>query len=334
MDLQRYQSVECCQKPATTKPETTWVEASHNSFKQIGGPTLLVAAAIYGGWIALTLWFHALPWWSVLVMGGWVVCWHGSLQHEIVHGHPTRIGWLNTALALTPLGLWMPYGIYKKSHLRHHVTADLTTPGLDPESYYVDGDSWGRTGALGRALLTFNNTLFGRMSIGPIITVARFWSDEVRRVLAGQRNHLWILAGHATLVTVLAYWVVVVCQIAWWQYVLLFVWPGLSMTLLRSYAEHRPAEAFDHRTLIIDSAPPMRLLYLNNNLHALHHAEPNMPWYELPAAFAANREQILWSNGGFRFSGYSEIARRFLFSAKDSPLFPKSVSLASRISSD
>jgi fatty acid desaturase len=329
LHLRQYQAAERCQKQAAR-----WAETSHASFRQISGPTLLVAATIYGGWIALTWWFHALPWWSVLVLGGWIVCWQGSLQHEIVHGHPTRIGWLNTALAIAPLSLWMPYAIYKESHLHHHHTADLTVPGRDPESYYVDSDSWDRTGAFGRALLTFNNTLFGRMTIGPIITVVRLWSDEGRQALAGQRDHLWIWVGHAFLITVLSSWVIVVCQIPWWQYVLLFAWPGLSMTLLRSYTEHRPATEFDHRMLIVDSAPPMRLLYLNNNLHALHHSQPNMPWYELPAAYEANRKHILQRNGGFRFSGYVEIARRYLFSAKDSPLFPETASLASRISAD
>ncbi len=329
MHLRQYQAAERCQKQAAK-----WAETSHASFKQFGGPTLLVAAAIYGGWIALTWWFHALPWWAVLVLGGWIVCWHGSLQHEVVHGHPTRIGWLNTTLAIAPLGLWLPYANYKESHLHHHLTADLTTPGRDPESYYIDGNSWRRTGGLVRMMLTFNNTLLGRMSIGPLITVIRFWSGEVRQVISGQRNRLWIWAGHALLIAALSSWVIVVCQIPWWQYVLLFAWPGLSMTLLRSYTEHRPATEFGHRTLIVDSALPMRLLYLNNNLHALHHTHPSMPWYELPAAFAADRKQILQCNGGFRFSGYVEIARRYLFSAKDSPLFPETASLASRISAD
>ena len=317
----------------------TWADTTRNSFKQIGGPTLLVAAAIYAGWIALTWWFHALPWWSVLVLGGWIVCWHGSLQHEVVHGHPTRIGWLNTTIALPPLGLWMPYEIYEESHLHHHHTAALTVPGRDPESYYIDLDTWYSSGSFVRSLLTFNNTLFGRMSVGPLITVVRFWSSEVRRVLAGQRDHLGIWARHAVLIAALSYWVIVVCQIPWGHYVLLFAWPGLSMTLLRSYTEHRPETDLDRRSIIVESAPPMRLLYLNNNLHAMHHADPNMPWYELPGAFAANREEILKRNGAFVVSGYTEIARRYLFGAKDSPLYPvatypETASLASDISSD
>ncbi len=103
---------------------------------------------------------------------------------------------------------------------------------------------------------------------------------------------------------------------------LLFAWPGLSLTLLRSYAEHRPADDRERRSVIVGGNPLTSLLFLNNNLHALHHARPRLPWFELPAAFAANRRQILDRNGGYRFASYAEIARRHLFRPKDAPLHP------------
>lgn len=299
-----------------------WVDASYRRFKQIDGPTWLVAVAIYAGWFALTWWFHVLPGWTVLVLGGWFVCWQGSLQHEATHGHPTRLNWLNTAIVVPPLGLWMPYTLYRESHLDHHRTTELTVPGKDPESHYVDGDKWRRSGALARATLVFNNTLLGRMTVGPALTAVRFWSSELRQVIAGHRDHLWTWAGHAVLVAVLVYWIVEICQIAWWQYVLLFAWPGLSLTLLRSYAEHRPGDAHEYRSVIVEGNPITNLLYLNNNLHALHHTDQNVPWFELPAAFEAAHGQILHRNGGYRFTSYADIARRYLFTPKDAPLHP------------
>ena len=299
-----------------------WTDALLDRCKRIEGPTWLVTVAIYAGWFALTWWFHALPWWTVLILGGWLGCWHGSLQHEATHGHPSRIGWLNTAIAIPPLGLWMPYAIYRESHLQHHRTAELTVPGKDPESHYVDQDAWHSFGTLGRPLLVFNNTLLGRMTVGPVLTVVRFWTSEAQLVVAGQRNHLQTWAGHLLLVAILMYWVVGVCQIAWWQYVLLFAWPGLSLTLLRSYAEHRPNSNQKHCSAIVERSPIASLLYLNNNLHALHHALPSLPWYELPATYAAERSQILERNGGYRFNGYLEIFRRYLFTPKDAPLHP------------
>ena len=68
-------------------------------------PTLLVAAAIYAGFAALTWFYHALPWWLVFPAGAYVVAWHGSLQHEAVHGHPTHWPLLNELLVFPSLAL-------------------------------------------------------------------------------------------------------------------------------------------------------------------------------------------------------------------------------------
>ena len=62
------------------------------------------------------------------------------------------------------------------------------------------------------------------------------------------------------------------------------------------------------------------LLYLNNNLHFLHHGRPDLPWYALPATYRRERESLVEGNGGYRFAGYAEVARRYLFRAKDSPV--------------
>ena len=79
-------------------------------------PTWAVAVAVYAGW-GLTTWnYDGLPWWLVLPLGAWFVCWHGSLQHEALHGHPTRRPWLNALIAYPPLWLWLPYPLYRESH--------------------------------------------------------------------------------------------------------------------------------------------------------------------------------------------------------------------------
>ena len=83
-------------------------------------PTLLVAAVIYGGYGLLTFTYHSLPWWLLLPAGGFLLAWHGSLQHEVVHGHPTRWRWLNRALVFPSLWPWMPFEVYADTHLRHH----------------------------------------------------------------------------------------------------------------------------------------------------------------------------------------------------------------------
>ena len=97
-------------------------------------PTLLLAAAIYGVFLALTWFYHELGWWLVLPLGAIVVCLQSSLQHEAMHGYPTRWRWLNYIIAAPTLSLWQPYGVNRDRHLRHHADENLTDPERDPES--------------------------------------------------------------------------------------------------------------------------------------------------------------------------------------------------------
>ena len=75
-----------------------------------------------------------------------------------------------------------------------------------------------------------------------------------------------------------------------WVYLLLFVYPGASLTLLRSYLEHRAHDEVDARTIIVEAGPVMSLLYLNNNLHAAHHDEPGLAWYRAAGRYRQHRD--------------------------------------------
>ena len=83
-------------------------------------PTLGLATVIYGGWLAITYFQDSLSWWIVCPVGAWLVAWQSSLQHEILHGHPTRWRKLNRLFALPALSLWLPYETYRVAHLLHH----------------------------------------------------------------------------------------------------------------------------------------------------------------------------------------------------------------------
>ncbi len=285
-------------------------------------PTWLVAAATYGGWGLLTWDYAALPWWVVLPCGAWLVAWHNSLQHEALHGHPTGSAGVNTALATPPLGLWMPYRVYRETHLRHHRVGALTCPLEDPESFYVVEERWWRMGAAWRALLTFNNTLLGRLTVGPGLAALGFWHGEARRIAAGDTAAARLWLGHAVAVAVILYWVVGICGMPLLDYVLFFAYPGLSLTLMRSYLEHRPAADQEQRTVLVEAGPLPALLYLNNNLHAAHHRWPEIAWYRLPRAYRAAGGALRADNGGYTFSGYLDVARRYLLRPKDLPLHP------------
>lgn len=298
-----------------SQPAPTW-------WRRAQAPTWAVAVAVYGGYGLTTWYYHALPWWLVLPLGAWLVCWQGSLQHEVLHGHPTRYRWLNDLLGYPCLWLWLPYPVYRESHLVHHHDPDLTIPGVDPESYYVTAEAWIHMSAPRRWLLWLRNTLAGRLLSGPAMAYVELAQVEGRRLAAGDTSHLvhWLV--HIPVVVAVLYWAVGVCGIPLWAYVLFFAYPGLSLTMLRSYAEHRPAEDPAWRTATVEAGPAMRLLFLNNNYHVAHHALPALAWYEIGPWHRANRAAMIERNGGYLFTGYAEQVRRFLFTPKDQPIHP------------
>lgn len=294
-----------------------------NSANLLEWPTWLLAASVYGGWIVLTWFFGALPWWATLAAGAWLVAWQNSFQHEALHGHPSPSGRLNDALAWPPLGLWMPYAIYRDSHRAHHETPSLTDPLDDPESYYVTPEHWARYGRIQRAVLWLNNTLAGRLVLGPWLVATRFWWMEAKRMKEGDFGNMRIWIIHLVLVAALLLWVTVICGISVAEYLLFFAWPGLALSLMRSFHEHRPADSQSGRTAIVEAGPLAGLLYLNNNLHVVHHDRPGLPWYRIPALYQRDRTAILLRNGGFRYGGgYLEIALRYGLRPKDSPVHP------------
>jgi len=304
----------CARRESRTEARAWW--------RRVEAPTWVLLVAVYGGFGLVTWNYARLPWWLVLPLGAWFVCWHGSFQHEALHGHPTRHAWLNGLLALPPLWLWLPYPLYREFHLRHHGDSDLTLPGVDPESYYVSAEDWARFGPLRRRLLIARNSFAGRLALGPAFACADLAAAEIARLRRGDRSHVaaWIV--HVPAVGAVLYWAVGICGIPFWAYVALFAYPGLSLAMVRSFAEHRPARQVAGRTAIVEAGPLMRLLFLNNNYHVAHHRHPGMAWYDLGAHYRARRAAYLASNEGYLFRGYGEQLRRFFLRPKDSPVHP------------
>lgn len=77
--------------------------------KAVEWPTIALAAIIYSFWGLLTYFHAALPLWFWIPLGAWTVAWHASLQHEIIHGHPTANRTLNRWIGCWPLLMWLPY---------------------------------------------------------------------------------------------------------------------------------------------------------------------------------------------------------------------------------
>ncbi len=277
--------------------------------ERLEAPTWILIFTIYGLWLALTACWHALPVWVVAPAGAWLCAWHMSLQHELMHGHPTRSAWINDALAWPPLNLWLPYPIYRDSHLRHHREAHLTDPLEDPESTYLAAEAWAGADGMRRWVHGACNTLVGRLVLGPVYTVGQFWLSQARR--PNTRASLRVWAAHAVGVGLVLGWVCGVCRIGFWAYALCFIYPGTALTLVRSLAEHRAAERPEDRTAVVEGGGLLALLFLNNNLHVLHHERPGIAWYALPAQWRLARNELMGARQGPVYRGYLEVARRY-----------------------
>src|ERR1019366_1739350 len=198
-------------------------------FLELDGPTWVVAIVLYGAWILL-VWFNAvLPWWVIIPVGGYLLAWHFSLQHEAIHAFRGVPAWVRFAVVFPPLGLWFPYPLYRKSHSTHHRDINLTIPGVDTESYYVLQADWERMGPVKRGLLIFNQTMAGRLLIGPALRLWILASKEWRRVRDVEYSLLPRGAVHALAVGMLFWFISGVCGFPWWQYCLLVAYPGLSL---------------------------------------------------------------------------------------------------------
>ncbi len=285
-------------------------------------PTLSLTAGVFGGWAGLTYWHEAVPLALLLPAAAWIMAWHSSLQHEIVHGHPTASRAVNRALGFAPLSLWLPFARYRMLHLAHHRDERLTDPLDDPESYYWTTHDWTTLSPVARILVRAQSTLMGRMAIGPAWCIWRFLRSEMVTVRVGDTVTGRIWWRHALGCVAVLAWLWGVCGIAPWTYVLVFVYPGTALLLVRSFAEHRAEDEVSHRTAIVERAPVFGLLFLYNNLHAAHHARPTLPWYKLPAWYAQHRDALILQNGGLVYRGYAEIVWRFLFTPHDMPQHP------------
>ena len=284
-------------------------------------PTFALIGCCYALWGAATLTYDALGMALFVLCAAPLVTLHSSLQHEALHGHPTRSAAANEAFVFLPLGLFFPYRRFKALHLRHHNNAALTDPYDDPESFYYALADWHVLPAWLRVILDFNNTFLGRFLIGPLVMLVGLLANETRAVQGGDREVLkaWML--HATGISAILAWTSGVCGIPVWTYVAT-AYLGLSLLNVRTFAEHQAHEHDGPRTAIVEASPVFALLFLNNNLHYVHHQHPRVAWYRLPALYRSRRDEFLAENGSYRFDGYLSMIRRYLFTRKTSVPHP------------
>jgi fatty acid desaturase len=279
-------------------------------------PTLLALVLVYAGWALATTWLASVHLWLGIPVAAIAAAGHSSLTHELCHGHPTRFAWLNGLLAGPALGLFIPYLRFRDTHLAHHRDENLTDPYDDPESNYVDAVVWAQLPAMLKVLLRFNNTLAGRMLLGPLIGQVTFIWADLRAIMRGEGRVLagWLL--HVPAVGVVVWWAQTYGQMPLWAY-LVQAYLAMSILKIRTFLEHRAFDETAGRTVVIEQKCPLAWLFLFNSFHIVHHSHPGVAWHRLPGLYFADRERYLTLNHGYVFSSYAEVFRRHFLRAKD-----------------
>ena len=280
-------------------------------------PTWCVLAGCYAGWGLITWHWEALGLWIAIPVLIPFVTLHSSLQHEVLHGHPTRFRTLNEAIVYPALGLLIPYRRFRDTHLKHHRNEYLTDPYDDPESWYLADRDWASLSGPMRLILEVNSTLLGRFVFGPALGAWGLIRSDWRAARAGSSGITAAWLHHVLGAVPVVIWVWPVCGMHPLVYLVAAAYPGFSLLMLRTYAEHRAEEAVPSRTAVIEASPVFGLLFLNNNLHAPHHERPALAWNLLPKYYRENRDRILQENGGYAYRGYSEVFRRFFFRRRE-----------------
>jgi len=268
-------------------------------------PTWGLIIGVYGSWISLVSFWRQLPLWASTPLLILSVTWYLSLQHEIIHGHPTSSKRINALFAWLPLAVWYPFPVYRHSHLVHHRNENLTLPGLDPESHYRAAASF--TAHPQEAFVTtlhrWKNTTSGRLIIGPAIGLLGLFNGY----LAHKRTFplkTWVI--HIALLSIQ---LIITAQygINPLYYVFVIAYSALSITSIRSFYEHRYDDDVHKRSILQETSWPWRLLFLNLNYHLIHHLHPGMPWYQLHTYYLKNKEDYQAKNGYFIHQSYFKL---------------------------
>ncbi|WP_152882393.1 fatty acid desaturase [Duganella sp. FT27W] len=285
-------------------------------------PTWMLIVAIYGGWLLTLANWRVLSTVPATLLMIWWSAWYMSLQHELIHGHPTPWPSVNRLFGYAPLAIWYPYRLYRESHLAHHVDSHLTMPALDTESQYICPREWAGMSRPVRLVYWFNKTFWGRVLVGPALAIGGTLFEAVRQPWRGDWRYVPMWLAHIAMVAALLWWISSAFGVPAWWYLLTISYPAQSLAMVRSYHEHRPAQDHKQRIVLNEAGWFFRLLFLNNNLHLVHHDLPSLPWYLLPRVYRARRDIYNARSGGFHVDGYGELMRRYGFTAIDAPVHP------------
>lgn len=227
---------------------------------------LCVGALVVQGASSLAAARGAWSWWAAVPVNAACAYTQFTVLHDATHRSLSRVEWVNEAFGwIATLVLWGPFEAMRRNHLHHH--AHTNDPKNDPD-FWVAGETWLSTGL--RCLTTL------QVHYWSYLTRLRRRDGVLARALA---TIALILFAHA------AAWragVLLPLVLAWTLPAQLGV---AALALTFDYWPHRP---HTERGRLRDTANilPAWLdpLFWCQNLHAIHHLFPQLPWYRYRAA--------------------------------------------------
>jgi fatty acid desaturase len=270
------------------------VEVARRHSPEIAWPTIALALGLWLAFIAATGLALAgtLNWFLAGVVNTAVMFAIYTPVHDAIHSSIVlrikSLRWVNMAIGYacaTPL--WIFYPQHRRSHFAHHARTNMP----DDPDLYAKG-SFARVFFVQIPWLLFN--YFNPVRVYRDCLTLRLTPAETRLTMALFAAHTLVAlgivaAGYAE--ALVALWF-----IPW------FVGNLLMQTTFGWAPHHDHAETGRYRDTRVSLFPGGDLLYLQQNLHLIHHMLPSVPFYRYRAVFEELRP--LLEQHGVRIEGF------------------------------
>ena len=232
--------------------------------RSIEWPTVALAILIYGGWLALTLFWRAIPLWLLMPLGGVA----GRLAGlAAARGDARPPDAPSSASTTRSAGRRFRCGCPIRSissAIWPSSRRAADRPARRSGVVLRDGERLGRAaGVAARPAANSTRRCSGGMLVGPAFMIGFFLADECQ---AGGRGRAagGAASGRGTTPSASlrcsSGWRSV-CGMPLWLYFVGFVYAGGALTRIRSFAEHRFAERHEERTAIVEHGGLLGVLY-------------------------------------------------------------------------
>lgn len=254
----------------------------------LAGLMTVWAAAVYAGSTGL------MPAPAAILLTTWMAYAAFTPMHDAAHGSVSRVSWLNETVGhLSSIILNGPFHAFRFVHLAHHRFTN--EPGKDP-------DLWSGTGP---ALLL--PLRWATQELHYYYLYVKHWTQRP------ENERLGFLVSFGLQGVILAW----LAASGWGKEALLYwVLPAKIAVMLlafcNDYLPHQPhaitAKEDRYRATHILTSPLLDFLFLNQNMHLIHHLYPGVPFHRYGRIWRAKKDFLL-ARGTREIKGIQAVGR-------------------------